>query len=108
MAERRIKPLIFNDQTIYVEVADVAQEGDVVGGEYEKTSTGEELTNAGERMRSTIAALAETVHQALSKAQPAEWTLEINIGFKGKAGIPFITEGETNGAVKLSAKWIGK
>ena len=108
MTERKIEPLKFAGQTIYIEVTDIEQESSEHGGssgDYEYTSAVSELMDAGERIRSTISALASTVHQALSSAQAAEWTLEINIGFKGKAGIPFVTEGEANGAVKVSAKW---
>lgn len=108
MTERKIEALKFGDQTIYVEVAEVEQEPSQRGGDsgdYEYTSATSELIDAGERIRSTISALAATVQQALVGAKPAEWGVEITIGFKGKAGIPFIAEGEANGAVKVSAKW---
>lgn len=108
MSERKIEAVDFNGEIIYVEVTEVEQEGpDIVrpSDGYEKTSAESELASAGERVRRTIGALAATIHEALDKAKPAEWTLEINLGFKGKAGIPFITEGEANGAVKVTAKW---
>lgn len=105
--ERRIEGLKFNGETIYIEVSEV--EGKTVEGEtgdgFEKTSTEEELIDAGEKVRSTISALAATVQQALTKADPNEWSLEVNIGFEGKAGIPFVTEGGVNGAVKVTANW---
>ena len=31
--------------------------------------------------------------------------VEVNLGFKGKTGLPFVAEGEANGAVKVSATW---
>ncbi|MCP4134935.1 MAG: hypothetical protein GY754_28430, partial [bacterium] len=35
-----------------------------------------------------------------------EWTLELNIGFKGKANpVPVILSGESNAAIKVTAKW---
>jgi hypothetical protein len=101
MTERKIEALNFNGETIYVEVAEVEQ----TGGGYEEVSATEEIINAGEKVRHTISALAATVQEALSKVSPNEWTMEVAIGFKGKAGIPFITEGEANGAVKVTAKW---
>ena len=111
---RTIAPLQFGDDTVYIEVADVesldgtggkeSQKAGVLKG-FEKTSAVDEIQEAGEQVRSTISALASTVRQALQQAQPDEWSLEINLGFKGKAGIPFITEGEANGAVKVIAKW---
>ena len=115
MTERKIEPLDFNGETIYIEVADDIEVADVMETQpvedgrrkgYRKTSTQEELKTAGEQVRSTISALSATVHEALSNNMPTEWSIEINIGFKGKAGIPFVTEGEANGAVKVTAKWV--
>lgn len=109
MTERKIEPLDFNGETIYVEVAEIEQMQPEVPRTrkgYEKVSTESELVTAGERVKSTISALAKTVNEALSNAPPTEWTIEVNIGFKGKAGIPFVTEGEANGAVKVTAKWV--
>ena len=109
MTERKIEALEFGGEIIYIEVSDVKEgtpsKSAKPGDGYEYTSAGNELEAAGARVDSTIRALARTVRKALEDAQPDEWTLEVNIGFKGKAGIPFITEGEANGAVKVSAKW---
>ena len=108
MTERKIEALKFGDQTIYVEVTDIEQEAAEPGsgsGDYEFTTAEGKLLDAGEWVRRTVSALAGVVQQALSNAQPAEWTLEINMGFNGKAGIPFLTEGGANGAVKVTAKW---
>ena len=99
MSQRNIEAVVFNGETIYVEVTEVEAD------DYEQTSTESRLVNAGEQVRSTISAVVTTVQQAFEKALPTEWTLEITLGFKGKAGIPFITEGEANGAVKVTAKW---
>ena len=109
MNQRNIEAVVFNGETIYVEVTEVGEERPDHAGasdDYEDTSAGRGLLNAGDRVRRTVSALAATIQTALEQAQPAEWTLEINLGFKGKAGIPFITEGEANGAVKVTAKWI--
>jgi hypothetical protein len=110
MADRKIEALKFNGETIYVEVAEVEQEGpDIISpaddDDYEDTDAQSKIVDAGERVRETINALAMTVKQALDKADPSEWSLEVTLGFKGKAGIPFVTEGEANGAVKVTAKW---
>ena len=108
MSKRHIEPLKFNGETVYIEVVeDVQVDSDVQSDldGYEETSAAEKLEQAGEKVYSTISALATTVRAALDKAEPAEWTIEINLGFKGKGGIPFVTEGEANGAVKVTAKW---
>ena len=106
MPARKIEAIDFNGETIYVEVSEV--EDETSGEETEYTSADEtatKLVGAGEQIRSTISALATTVQNALSKAPPAEWTLEINIGIKATGGIPFITEGEASGAIIVKATW---
>ena len=105
MPARRIEPLEFNGETVYIEVVKDADSPLTGVGEWEETSAAQKLAEAGERVRSTLSALATTVRAALDKAEPEEWTLEINLGFKANGGIPFITEGEANGAVKVTAKW---
>ena len=104
MDERRIEPLNFNGETIFVEITEVAPDDN------HEAETGLEtaLSETGTRVYSTITALATTVHSALDMVNPTEWTLEINLGFKGKAGTPFITEGDANGAIKVIAKWVKK
>ncbi len=50
--------------------------------------------------------MAQTVQEGLREYQPDEWTLEINMGFKGKASpIPVILSGEAQGGIKVTAKW---
>lgn len=106
MPERKIKALELGGQTIYVEVAEVEQPVEAIARDgFQKATAANRLVSTGEQVRGTISALAVMVHEALSSAKPAEWTLEINIGFNDKTGIPFIAEGGANGAVKISAKW---
>lgn len=107
MGGRTIQALKFGDQTVYVEVSDVDQQGGKPEDEdrFEDVSALDDVKEAGSKVHGTIKALSATVQSALDSAQPDEWSLEINLGFKGKAGIPFITEGEANGAVKVIAKW---
>ena len=103
MTTRTIEPLNFNGETIYIEVSEVEQETE---DGYEETSAAEKMAEAGDRVRSTISALAGSVGKALNGVDgPEEWTIEVNLGFNGKAGIPFVTEGGVNGAVKVTAKW---
>lgn len=107
MGGRAIEALKFGDQTVYVEVSEVEQQGGPPDDEnrFEDVNALDQVKEAGSKVHGTIKALSETVQSALDSAQPEEWSLEINLGFKGKAGIPFITEGEANGAVKVIAKW---
>lgn len=107
MGGRTIQPIKLGDQTIYVEVSEVEEQGRAMGGpdDIEYVDALEKVKEAGDRVRETIEAWCMTVQSAVDRANPDEWSLEINLGFKGKAGIPFITEGEANGAVKVTAKW---
>ncbi len=57
-------------------------------------------------LQQNIKTLAETVHASFQAHQPEEWSLELNIGFKGKTSpIPVILSGEASGAIKVTAKW---
>ena len=107
MGGRKIQALKFGDQTIYVEVSEVDQQGGKPedADRFEDVDALNKVKEAGSKVHDTIKALSTTVRSALDSAEPDEWSLEINLGFKGKAGIPFITEGEANGAVKVIAKW---
>jgi Trypsin-co-occurring domain 1 len=59
-----------------------------------------------EALRSNIGILAETVHESLKAHQPEEWSLELNIGFKGTTSpIPVILSGEASGGIKVTVKW---
>ena len=54
----------------------------------------------------TIATMATTVRDSLEEVAPDKWTVEMNIGFKGKTSpIPFIATGEMTGGVKVIATW---
>ena len=107
MQKRKIQPLKFGEQTIYIEVSDVNEFGkaDAEKDRFEQVNAIDEIKESGSQVHGTIKALSETVQSALADAQPNEWSLEINLGFKGKSGIPFIAEGEANGSVKVTAKW---
>lgn len=104
---RTIQAIKFGDDTVYIEVSDVEQQGGNNNGDTrEDVNALTDISNAGQQLYSTVRAVVGTVKTALDEAKPKELTIEINMGFKGKAGIPFITEGEANGAVKVTAKWI--
>jgi len=100
---------------IYVEVdeADIADALAAGSGPPADLPEGAEPTGARERVIDAIAALrenirtmAETVHESLAEHPPAEWSLELSIGFKGKASpVPVILSGETQGSIKVIAKW---
>ncbi len=51
-------------------------------------------------------ASGETIYVEVEDMEPDEWSVEINIGMKGKATIiPVLVSGEGNGSIKVTAKW---
>tara|TARA_B100001105_G_C22393526_1_gene445599 strand:- start:2520 stop:2867 length:348 start_codon:yes stop_codon:yes gene_type:complete len=79
-----------------------AQVGEVI---MEPVSVARELKDAGERIKSIVEAVAQPVAAALGAIDADEWGLELSLGFKGGVGIPFLANGEANGALKVTAKW---
>ncbi len=72
----------------------------------EPVSAWDQTVDALQAMRDNIAVVAETVRASLAEHPPEEWTLELHLGFKGKARpIPVILEGEAQGAIKITARW---
>jgi len=81
-------------------------------GEYRDAPGGSTLvtssTDIAENMvmlKDTISVVALQVKEAFIEHKPDEWAVEFNIGFKGKAGIPFVASGEASSALKITAKW---
>ena len=57
-------------------------------------------------LKGNIRGMAAIVHSSLKDLEPDEWSIEMNIGFKGSAApIPFIATGEVEGGIKVSATW---
>ena len=57
-------------------------------------------------LKNNIDSMVQTVHESLQAHQPSEWSLELNIGFKGKTSvIPVLLSGEGHGVMKVIAKW---
>jgi hypothetical protein len=106
-----LKEIKIDNETVLVEVSDLSVErqgagrGAASGAErFEYTDAGDDADMAG-RIRGLLGVLARPVQQTLKTAGAAEWTMEVNFGFKGESGVPFVAKGEVNGAVKVIAKW---
>ncbi len=104
-----------NGRTIYVEMQTAAvptinkrhavDQDDLPEGA-EAVGFKEDIADAIEALKDNIRELAETVHSSLQARQPDEWTLEMNIGFKGTTRpIPVILSGEASGGIKVTATW---
>ena len=118
-----IKQVQLATGTLYVEIDDVEiDESSVPSGipdmpqdsnEFEDTPSGaqrigfqDNMRTAVDTLRATIDTLASDVAHALERAQPNEWTVEFNIGFKGKTQpIPVVLSGEANAVLKVKASW---
>lgn len=72
----------------------------------EPTGLFDDAIIGGRLLQETIANTAQSVYDSLQEMQPDEWSVELNIGFKGKATIiPILVSGEGNGSLKVTAKW---
>ena len=114
MSERTIEPFTLQGKIVYIEVTEAQVEpglvpptasGPGLPSHMEYSSLQDKMVSAGDAVRDTIAALAETVHQGIAHLAPDEWKMEVTLGFKGETGIPYVAEGEANGAVKVSVTW---
>jgi hypothetical protein len=117
-----VQTVLINGQPVLVEVVPQT-EGDRLPAEaapaaapragrgnvdYEEVSLASDLVEAAGRIKSTLSAVLSPIQQAGEGFTVSEWTVELSFGFKGGAGIPFLVNGEANGAIKVSAKWKGK
>lgn len=72
----------------------------------EPVSYKKDVVDAMQVLKDNIQGLAESVYDSLQESQPEEWSLEVNIGFKGKSSpIPIILSGEASGSIKVTATW---
>lgn len=104
------RAVIIDGQTLWVEVDDevlpaAAGAPGAVRGLVERGEVANRVRDIGADLRGLLASVTRPVREALAEAQPEEWTVELNLGFKGEAGIPCLTKGEANGSVKITAKW---
>lgn len=102
-----------NGRVIYVEMEQThvpVSDGNLLPSDLpegaEPTAAGDKIIDALKALRENIQVMAEMVQESLRAHQPEEWSVEINIGFKGKTSpIPVILSGETQGGIKVTAKW---
>lgn len=58
-------------------------------------------------LQATLRGVVKIVHESLKDNSPAEWGVELAIGFKGKTNpIPVIVSSEANASLKVHAKWL--
>jgi hypothetical protein len=103
--EMPLKTITLNGQQILVEVADLKADGPLPAAStdgFENTSLAEDMKD---RLDPILKAFAAPVQAVMQAAGAAEWSIEINVGFEGEAGIPFVVGGKANAAVKVSATW---
>jgi Trypsin-co-occurring domain 1 len=66
----------------------------------------ERLAGAIEGVSELIDAAAEIVGQALNRHSPAEFEVELNVGFTGKTQpIPFLVAAEADASLKITITW---
>jgi hypothetical protein len=104
------RAVIIDGVTIWVEVDDETLPAAPGGagarpGLVERGAVADRVRDIGADLRGLLGSITRPVREALEQAQPEEWSIELNLGFKGEAGIPCLTKGEANGSVKITAKW---
>jgi hypothetical protein len=92
---------------ILIDGIEVLVEADAASSEVlaERGAIVDKVRDVGEDLRTLLGAVTRPVRDALASSQPEEWSVELNLGFKGEAGIPCLTKGEANGSIKITAKW---
>jgi hypothetical protein len=88
-----------------VEVLIEVDSGPHTGGLAERGAIADKVRDVGQDLRVLLLAVTQPVRDALAASQPEEWSVELNLGFKGEAGVPCLTKGEANGSIKVTAKW---
>jgi NTP-dependent ternary system trypsin peptidase co-occuring protein len=67
------------------------------------------LADRLERINATILGVCRSVHEkaynALSAAKPKEFEIEFGITLSGEAGIPLVSKGAAEAALKVVARW---
>lgn len=66
----------------------------------------DELQDVGTDLRTILQAVTRPIRAAFADAAPNEWSVEVNLGFSGQGGIPFLASAEANGGVKVTLKWV--
>jgi len=101
------RAVVIDGVSLWIEVDDEALPGQPAPGTglVERGEVANRVRDIGADLRNLIGAVTRPVREALAEAQPKEWTVELSLGFKGEAGIPCLTKGEANAAVKITAKW---
>jgi hypothetical protein len=92
--------------TLWVEVDELeGRIGAGAPGMVERGAVVDRVRDVGADLRNLLAAVTRPVRQAFDENPPDEWSVELSIGFKGELGVPCLTKGEANAAVKITAKW---
>lgn len=71
----------------------------------EEVSAADRVVDAVEGVRSILRAATEMARVALAAHAPDETTIEVNVGFAGETGIPFLASGSAEAGLKLTLTW---
>ena len=74
-------------------------------GAVERGTVSDNVRDVGQDLRNVLVSVTKPIREVLATCEPEEWGMELSLGFKGEAGIPCITRGEANGAIKVTVKW---
>jgi hypothetical protein len=101
-----LKEVSLGGKTILVEVAELPVEGKAGQADrFENTAMREKVGDLANSIRDLVEVVTAPARAGFEGSQAEEWAIELNIGFKGQTGLPFVAKGEANAAVKITAKW---
>ncbi len=99
-----LKQVMIGGKQIWIEVVEL--QADTASGErFKETSVTEKIGDLADVIRDIVGVVTEPVYAAFEGSRAAEWSMELNLGFKAEGGVPFVAKGETNASVKITAKW---
>ena len=101
--------------SLFIEVEDVeisnidSEQKSQYGDDLQNCSAKEFTKDTLEVLKKTLKNVTEIVSDGLGDISPDEFSIELNIGFKGKSSpIPVILSGEASSSIKVNAKWVNK
>jgi hypothetical protein len=72
----------------------------------EPTGVIDKAVESVEQIKKTIASIVSVGAEAIKQHAPSEWTIQFEIGFKGKTNpVPILVSSEAQAVLKISAKW---
>ena len=101
--------VVIGGQTIYMELGESVSTPVVPAQVDEGLAGADKVVNKLDELGSTIMAVCRSVYdkgyQTLKESRPREFEIELGVTLAGEAGVPLVTKGSVEGALKVTARW---